>query len=116
MGQGDSKEEDLMQQKRQKSFVVSFCSANGIVSVWIFQVGRRLQREYQSLKEGKDRVSVAQLRKSERKSAGDDKRRTTEIDEKIKKTFHEEQEITFADFLKWKTETVIYFLKKSFIW
>ena len=70
-----------------------------------------MQREYQSLKEGKDRVSVAQLRKSERKSAGDDKRRTTEIDEKIKKTFHEEQEITFADFLKWKTETVIYFLK-----
>ena len=65
-----------------------------------------MQREYQSLKEGKDRVSVAQLRKLERKSAGDDKRRTMEIEEKIKQTFHEKQEISFADFLKWKTETV----------
>ena len=72
-----------------------------------------MQREYQSLKEGKNRVSVAQLRKSERKSAGDDKRRTTEIDEKIKMTFEEKQEITFADFLKWKTETVILLLKNT---
>ena len=60
-------------------------------------------------------VSVAQLRKSERKSAGDDKRRTTEIDEKIKMTFEEKQEITFADFLKWKTETVTLLLRKSHI-
>jgi len=88
MGQGNSKEEDLMRMKRQKSFVV----------------GRRLQHEYQSLKEGKERVSVAQLRKLERKSAGDDKRRTKEIDEKIKQTFDEKQEISFSDFLKWKTE------------
>ena len=78
-------------------------------------MGRRLQREYQSLKEGKDRVSVAQLRKSERKSAGDDKRRTIEIDEKIKKTFEEKQEITFADFLRWKTETVISLHNKKII-
>ena len=51
-------------------------------------------------------MSVAQLRKLERKSAGDDKRRTKEIDEKIKQTFDEKQEISFSDFLKWKTEAV----------
>ena len=66
-----------------------------------------MQQEYQSLKEGKERVSVAQLRKLERKSAGDDKRRTKEIDEKIKKTFDEKQEISFPPyFLKWKTDVV----------
>ena len=65
-----------------------------------------MQHEYQSLKEGKGRVSVGQLRKLERRSAGDDKRRTKEIDEKIKQTFDENQEISFSDFLKWKTEAV----------
>ena len=117
---------------RQKSVAVSFLQT-GLGDKYehcrAFQVGSRLQREYKSLKEGNDRVSVAQLRKSEIKSAGNDKRKTTEIDEKIKQTFKEKQDVSFVDFLKWKTETVIclyvglrrflnpiWKLKKIFVW
>ena len=42
MGQGDSKEEDLMQQKRQKSFVVSFCSASGFCKCLNFSGGQKI--------------------------------------------------------------------------
>merc|ERR1712107_14722 len=93
MGQSDSKERDPnedfnMRQKRQQSL----------------KAASRLQQEYEALKEGKERVSVKELRRSEIKG-GNDRRQTMAIDEKIKQTFPEEQEISFPDFLKWKMES-----------
>ena len=113
MGQSDSKERDPnedfnMRQKRQQSLKVRFFP-HRLTCHWSWtttQAASRLQQEYEALKEGKDRVSVKELRRSEIKGAGNDRRQTMAIDEKIKQTFPEEQEISFPDFLKWKMESV----------
>ena len=64
--------------------------------------GGELHDEFQKMKDGKDRLSVAQLRKTIKRE-GADKKTLSEEDEKLNKLFPDnEKYIDFKGFLKWK--------------
>ena len=64
--------------------------------------GGELHREFSHMKEGKERLSIAQLRKTIKK----DKRSLSAEDEKLKELFPDQTEIDFRDFLRWKMKSV----------
>merc|ERR1712018_794529 len=65
----------------------------------------QLKEEYDQLREGKERLSIAHLRKSLKRQPSTDKKTPSEEEEKLKQMFADKKDLNFQDFLKWKMQS-----------